>query len=146
MNKVVFLGGTCGNNDWREERVIPALLERGVAPGSCFNPVVAHWDKLAQEREDAMKESATYLLFVIANPDKAQPTANVSAYSLIEAVQALYDKPERTVVVFDMEGMPKHTAKAISKGARDLQQRFPGAPIFTEYEQAMEWLAERLAS
>ena len=137
----IFLGGTCGNNHWREDVVIPGLLEQGVAPERIFNPVVTHWNKAAQAREDAVKQAPdSLLLFVIASPEPGTLTANVSAYSLIEAVMSLYDAPERSVVVVDLAWMPTHTAKALSKGVQDLQARFPHAPIFLEYDDAIDWL------
>lgn len=143
-NKQVFLGGTCGDNNWREQTVIPALLARGVPEQAVFNPVVEHWDAAAQAREDECKRTAAYMLYVIASPDPTTQTANVSAYSLVELVMSLYDAPGRTVAVFDTTGMAKHTAKAINKSAQDLRARFPGLPVFTAYEDAVEWLAERL--
>lgn len=91
-----------------------------------------------------MKATADYQLYVIASPDPTSQTANVSAYSLVELVLALFDKPERTVACFITDGMAKHTAKAINKAVQDLRERFPGAPIFTEYDHLVEWLASRL--
>ncbi len=140
----VFLGGTCGSNPWREQLVIPGLLARGIPAQALFNPVVAQWDAQAQAREDEAKRTATYQLYVIANPDPQAQTANLSAYSLVELVMALYDAPERTVVVFATTGMADHTAKAIRKAAQDLYERFPSAPIFTDYTDAVEWLAAHL--
>lgn len=145
MDTIVFLGGTCGDNRWREEIVIPALLERGVDPSCLFNPVVKHWDEAAQRREDRAKQVAAYQLYVIASPDPGTPeVANVSAYSLVEATMGLYDAPERTVILMDVTGMAKHTAKALLKSVADWRQRFPGAPIFVEYAALVEWLAPRL--
>lgn len=140
---MIFLGGTVGANDWREKIVIPALLERGVPAEVLFNPVVEHWDDAARQREDEVKATAI-MLYVIASPDPVGGTANVSSYSLVEAVMSLYDAPSRTIVVFATAGMVRHTAKAINKAAQDLRQRFPGAPIFMEYDAAIEWLAEKV--
>jgi hypothetical protein len=145
MMTKLFLGGTCGSNHWRETIVITGLLERGVSQYALFNPVVSHWDAAAQAREDAAKRTCAYQLYVIASPDPSAPeVANVSAYSLVEATMGLYDAPDRTVVLVDITGMAKHTAKAIAKCATDWQQRFPGAPIFTEYTALIDWLAPRL--
>lgn len=145
----VFLGGTCGNNHWREDIVIPGLIARGVPEERIFNPVVKHWDDAARMREDQEKAICSILLFVIASPDPfMRPmTANVSAYSLVELTMSLYDAPERTVAMFDTSGMDGHTAKAINKAVYDLRMRFPYAKIFsggTEYSELNDHLAERL--
>lgn len=144
MVKQVFLGGTCGANHWREDIVIPELLARGVDPQSLFNPVVSHWDAAAQAREDEVKRTADYLLFVIVSPDPRGQTANVSAYSLVELVMSLYDAPERTVALFQTDGMVPHAAKAIDKSVKDLRERFPDAPIFSAYLPLLDWLEVRL--
>lgn len=142
---IVFLGGTCGDNHWREEIVIPGLVQRGIDPSRLFNPVVEHWDEEAQKREDETKRSAHYMLYVIASPDPQHAEINnVSAYSLVELVMALYDAPDRTVALFDTTGMAGHVVKAINKSVKDLQARFPQAPVFTDYTELVDWLAERL--
>lgn len=144
-NKLIFLGGTCGSNNWRKDIVIPGLLERGVSPECLFDPVVEHWDEEAQKREDAAKLFADYQLYVIASPDPSAPeVTNVSAYSLVEATMCLYDAAEKTVILVDTTGMAKHTGKAIAKCAADWHKRFPDAPIFADYGSLIEWIAPRL--
>jgi hypothetical protein len=147
MKKQVFLGGTCGSNNWREEVVIPALRKRGVPEDALFNPVVEHWTDEARRREDEVKATADYQLYVIASPDPTSGTANVSAYSLVELVMSLYDAPERTVAMFDTSGMPKHTAKGMLKTYTDLCSRFPQGTIFKDdYDALADWLADRLST
>lgn len=143
---MIFLGGTVGSNNWRTEIVIPALLERGIPETILFNPVVEHWGPKEQENEDEVKRSARYLLYVLASPDPQGSTANISAYSLVEATMHLYDAPERTLVLLDTTGMPKHTAKAMTKAVKDLRQRFPAAPIFDDYEDVIDFLVLNLSS
>lgn len=144
-NKLVFLGGTCGDNHWREDIVIPGLLERGVDPDCLFNPVVEQWGEEAQRNEDRVKAFADYQLYVIASPDPSAPdVTNVSGYSLVEATMGLYDAPAKTLILVDTTGMAKHTAKAIAKCATDWHQRFPCAPIFADYASLIECLANRL--
>lgn len=143
----VFLGGTCGSNHWREEIVIPGLLERGVALEQIFNPVVERWDETAQANEDASKASPDHLLlFVLASPDPATPdVTQVSGYSLVEAVMALYDAPSRTIVLFDTTSQARKAAKGMRKAAQDLRLRFPDAPIFTDdFGATIECVAARL--
>jgi hypothetical protein len=140
----VFLGGTCGDNNWRKEIVIPLFESYGISSDSLFDPVVEHWDAEAQAREDDAKRTARFMLFVIASPDPQSGTANVSAYSLVELIMGLYDDPDRTVAVFDTIGMASHAAKAINKSFKDLLTRFPGAPIFSTYGGAVTWIAQRM--
>lgn len=149
MNRLsqVFLGGTTGNNHWREDIVIPALLKRGIALSQIFNPVLPHWDEQAQANEDAAKSNPEcLLLFVLASPDPATPdVSQVSGYSLVETVMAFYDNPARTVVLFDITGMARKTAKGLRKAQQDLHARFPEAPIFTDYSTLINWIVTRLA-
>lgn len=73
MEKVVFLGGSCGDTTWRN-KLIPKLESVGV---KYFNPVVEDWNEEAQKAEDdAIIESDT-LLFLLS------PRTN-SMYSLFE--------------------------------------------------------------
>jgi hypothetical protein len=142
MRTQVFLGGTAGDNHWREEVVIPQLKARGVPEGLLFNPIVSDWNEEVQAREDEVKRTARYMLFVISNP--MTPGNEVSAYSLIEAVMALYDDYSRTVVALDTTGMSPHVVKAMKKGFKDLRNRFPDAPIFDDITSAVSWLAYKL--
>jgi hypothetical protein len=142
MSNLVFLGGTCGNNNWRDG-LIQRLVERGVSSDALFNPVVSDWNEEAQRREDAAKAGASYMLYFLG--DTLQDDNRVSFYSLLEATMGLYDAPARTVVVFDTTGMPKHAEKANAKACKDLKSRFPEAPIFATLAEAEDWLAERLS-
>lgn len=141
MKRLVFLGGTCGNNNWRGG-LIQRLVERGVAAEVLFDPVVADWNEEAQRKEDEAKKIATYNLFYLGDPQ--QENNRVSFYSLLEATMGLYDAPERTVVVFDTTGMPKPMEKSNTKACKDLQKRFPNAPIFGTLAEAEDWLVLKL--
>lgn len=142
LEDVVFLGGTVGKSNWREEIFIPGLLERGVSPDLLFNPVVEEWNEAAQQYEDEVKRRARYLLFVITHPEV--PDNEISGYSLVEATMALYDDPDRVILAFDTRKMNKYTERTMRKTYIELKRRFPDAPVFYDMESAMEWLAERL--
>lgn len=143
MSKLVFLGGTAGGNPWRDG-FIEALVGRGASRDAFFNPVVADWNEGAQRREEAAKAEASHLVFYIADPN--QHGNPLSAYSMVEATMALYDKAERTVVVFDSDGMTGHPLKAMNQTLRVLKARFPGANIFGTRREAIDWLAAQLVS
>jgi hypothetical protein len=142
----VFLGGTCGDNHWREDIVIPGLLERGVSQYAIFNPVVPNWTPADQEREDAAKSDPGYLLlFVIASPDPSKAdVTEVSAYSLVEVTRAALKSPDRTVVLVDVTGLARRTAKTVLKATRDWHEDAPDMPVFLDYEQLLDELARRL--
>lgn len=143
MSKLVFFGGTCANNTWREA-FIQELVGRGVPSEYLFNPVVADWSEEAQRREEEAKQKATYLIFYLADP---QQLGNpLSYYSGVEATMALYDRPKATVVIFDNEGISGQFLKAAQQAERVLRQRHPNATIINSREQAIDWLAKQLTS
>lgn len=139
--KIVFLGGTCGNNAWREG-LISRLTAAGVHPDSLFNPVVPDWTPDMQSKEEQVKAVADYLLFYIGNP--MQDGSMLSAFSMVEATMALYDKPERTVVVFDAASISGHQLKSHKRTCDVLTARFPQARIFPELDPAEAWLLKEL--
>lgn len=141
----VFLGGTCGSNRWREEIVVPGLLERGIAPEQIFNPVVEHWTPADQEREDEAKRTYPIVLFTIASVDPSRDEVReTSAYSMVEATRAALTYPERAVIMIDTTGLARRTAKGINKAAQDWQEDAPELPIFRDYSALIEHLATRL--
>ena len=56
----------------------------------------------------------------------------------------LYDKPNRTVVVFDSRGMEGHALQAMLDAEAVLRARFPKANILASTEAAVAWLADEL--
>ena len=137
-NKVIFLGGTTGANKWRDG-FTDTLVARGVSSHDIFNPVVEHWDEAARATEEKVKAECGYLMFYLGNPGNGQP----SAYSMVEATMALYDKPERTVVLFDTAGFEGHALKAMTQSFNVLKVRFPDANIFLGQESAIDWFVEQ---
>lgn len=141
--KLVFLGGTAANNEWRIN-FIEELVNRNVPRECLFNPVVKDWNEEAQRREELAKNNASYLVFYIADPK--QDGNPLSAYSMVEATMSLYDKPERSVIIFDTEGMSDHPLKAMNQTLKVLRFRFPKANIFETRIEAINWLSIELKS
>jgi len=141
QKQLLFLGGTCGNNDWRTN-FTKELISGGVPADDIFNPVVSDWNAEAQANEEKAKKEATYLMFYIADPKLED--SNLSAYSMVEATMGLYDKPE-TVVVFDYAGIEGHSRKSMQQTEKVLKARFPTARIFSAAAQAYEWLIGKMA-
>ena len=135
MPPLVFLGGTAANNPWRKQFVENA---KGVPASVFFDPVVAVWDEEARRREEEAKAMASHLVFYIADP--RQDGNPLSAYSMVEATMALYDKPLISVVIFDTTGMGGHPLKAMNQTFRALKARFPSSYIFATPDEAVAWL------
>ena len=138
----VFLGGTCANNRWREEVVIPALLKRGVPNTTIFNPNLGPgmWNEEAQALEDRVKQNCALMVYYIGD---TRDGAGVSLYSAVEATMALYDDPERTIVVIDPAGTEGHLTKALNKTLKDLRRRFPKAVIADNLQELIEYIVAR---
>lgn len=95
----------------------------------------------AQEAEEKAKAESQYLLYYIANPK--QEGINISAYSLVEAAMGLYDKLDRTVVVFDLTDIDNpHVVKAMKQCEKVLKKRFPDAKIFGTVEEAVTFFSK----
>ena len=106
-----------------------------------FNPVVEHWSKEIQEKEDQLKAdpSVMMLYFLTGNGEGSF----LSFYSLHEAEMGLYDEPERTVIVFDYMHVVPRVERRLQKVYYDLRRRFPTAPIFDNIKDAEKWFVER---
>ena len=141
--KLVFLGGTAANNNWRES-FTEALAVHGI-DGYLFNPVVEDWKpEIHGPLEEEAKANASHLVFYIADPK--QDGNPLSAYSMVEATMALYDKSEKSVVVFDTDGMSGHPLNAMNQTLKVLKSRFPEANIFGTPKEAADWLVKQLAN
>lgn len=138
--KLIFLGGTVGQNNWRES-FIDGLHLVGYTDDEIFNPVVKDWDEEAQAAEDEAKEKADWFVYYLADPQ--QEGLNISGYSIWEAALALVDNPEKTVVVFDNEGLGEHAAKVQAKVEKDARKRFPDANIMSSPDDAINWFGSQ---
>lgn len=139
---LIFLGGTVAHNEWRSG-FIAKLAERGIPEEYFFNPVVRDWDDAARAREEEAKTRADYLIFYIGDPQ--QTGDPLSADALVEATMALYDKSERTAVMFDTEGMRGHPLKVVQQVRTMLTARFPRAHIFATRDTLIDWLIAQCA-
>lgn len=141
MKSQLFLGGTCGDNMWRDG-FVANLVSRGVSADKLFNPVVPDWTPECQAAEDAAKAESSLMMFFIGNPKT--PGNEVSAYSLVEAIMGLYDAPDRTVLVIDVSEMSESVAKAMRKSLADLKARFPDGLAFDSLDSAADWISSQL--
>lgn len=138
--KMLFLGGTV-ENDYRPE-FVATLHNKGVPKEKIFNPVVEDWNESARQLEDELKaDPAVLMLYHLAGNKEG---LLLSIYSLFEALTGLYDHPQRTVVVFDYEGLVPEAAIRLRKICSDLRARFPNAPLFESLRETEDWLLARL--
>lgn len=146
VKPVVFLGGTCGKNDWRLD-FIKQLVTLGVNKDCLFNPVVDDWNDEAQQNEERVKREADYLFFYIGDSYTGE---GLSAYSMVEATMALYESEYETlattVIVFDISGFTGAPLKSLNQTAKVLRTRFPDSPIFDTIQEAIDWFVERLVN
>lgn len=135
MKKVdVFLGGTCGKNDWRD-RIMPELDRLGI---TYFNPVVPNWTPECQLAEDFHKETAGIQVYYLGNPmDPLVP--EVSAYSCFELGCAGTDM---LVAIAIDEWNNTHLQKAMYKIAADLALK--GVTVHTNLEELVKAIKRRL--
>ena len=147
MAKLVFLGGTVGNNPWRLG-TIERLINRGIPKEWIFNPALppGTWTAADGAKEEVAKLKASHHLFYLADPK--EEGNHLSTYSMLEANQALQDHPKRTVVVFDTEGMHKdgHPAKVMKQVEKNLRKRYPTGNIFGNPKDAEDWLVWQLTT
>lgn len=135
--KLVFMGGTVGNNQWRNV-VLEQLATRGIDLSQLFNPVVPEWTQESQAREEEVKKQATHLLYFIGSPMLEDST--LSAYSMVEATMSLYDHPKKTVIVFDNTGISGLALKSMQQAELVLTTRFPKANILPSIVDLIDWL------
>lgn len=113
MEKILFLGGSCGDTTWRE-KLIPKLESVGL---KYFNPVVEDWNEEAQKAEEyAINYSDTILMLI-------SPRTS-SIYSLYEL--AKYTSTNRKVIFTYLDededkSFTTHEIKALRKIKSDLK-------------------------
>lgn len=102
-NPVVFLGGTCNDDPWREE--VMKILDEYKVP--YFNPVVKDWNQEAQRREEMIKKSVgTIQLYVITS-------RMTGVFSIAEVVASVYEDPDRTVLGVCRDGFTDSQVKSL---------------------------------
>jgi hypothetical protein len=140
--RLVFLGGTAGHNPWRKE-LLRQLDALGAPTARCFDPVVADWTDEVRAREEQVKRDASLLVFYLGDP--REPGNPVSAYSLLEAALAVCNDPERTLLIFDLEGVGDHARRQLEQSERLLRAQNPRVPVLHSLQEAAGRIAEHLA-
>ena len=126
--RLIFLGGTAGCNNWREE-FIGRLVERGV-PREWFG-------------ESVTQRDAALLVFYLGDPK--EPGNPLSAFSLVEATVAACKNPDRSLLIFEPAGLEDHARQVYEQTEALLREQCPKLPIFRGTGPALDWIAERFA-
>lgn len=101
---LVFLGGTCNESTWRDTLVVGLNC-------SYFNPVVQNWTEDDKEKENQIKESADYNLFVFT-------PLHTGFFSFVEAAISAVKSPSRTILCV----IPVDNGKSFDEGqARSIE-------------------------
>lgn len=127
----VFLGGTCATSTWRDE-LIP-MLDPEV---DYFNPQLAPgmWNKAAAAQEDACKDVAEVLVFVIS-PE------GLGTYSGFEISECAFKRPSE--LVFCAVGDLGDQTRGVDKIKDALRQR--GVTVCDSLEEVAAEVNGRLA-
>lgn len=89
----VFLGGTCGTSNWREE-FIPMLTI------DYFNPLVENWTEKNKIIENTQKNICDYNLFVLTSE-------TTGLFSIAEALDQSNKNPFKTIFCLIEDGFDK---------------------------------------
>jgi hypothetical protein len=102
-DSVVFLGGTCNEDPWRETAM--EVLDAQKVP--YFNPVVKDWDDKARAREEAVKSNLrTIQLFMITSK-------MTGVFSIAEVVHAGIMRPEKTLLGICKDGFDEGQLRSL---------------------------------
>jgi len=99
----LFLGGTCGDSNWRDD-IIPLLEHEKL---SYFNPVVSDWDNAAQENERLIKESPLTVELYFITSDM------LGVFSIAEVADSSNKKPNKTILYIQRNGFDVGQLKSL---------------------------------
>ena len=120
----VFLSGTVGENNWREQ-LIPMLTV------ASFNPVVADWSKDDYLNEEIAKQEASILLFVIA-PDHQGPYSFVEA--AVAACKVCYLRQNKRAILTVLDSLTNDDQRHSLAAIDSLLQKETNIQIYTTLE------------
>lgn len=134
----IYLGGSCGESNWREEVAIPMLKREGV---SYLNPSVTTWSDHLIPMQAAEREKCRLLLYVIADCTRAIGAMVEAGYYIGRGCRVILclEKmlPETKVAG---EKMTEIALKDYNRGRAylsDMASR-EGAPVFENVTDSLE--------
>ena len=116
----IYLGGSCGEANWREDVAIPLLKREGL---SYLNPTVKKWSDRLIPMQAAEREKCGFLLYVIADSTRA----------LAAMVEAAYYIGKGCRVTLCLEKLSKHV-KVSGEELTDC--------AFKDYSRGREYLSD----
>lgn len=126
--KMVFLGGTCNESTWRDKLIEGLEI-------SYFNPVVQDWTKDDKEKEDQIKDSADYNLFVFT-------PKHTGFFSFVEATLLAVKSSSRTIlcVLQDDDGatFDESTKRSVDETLSTLKEE--GIKVFDSLDNVRTYL------
>ncbi|XP_059150943.1 uncharacterized protein LOC131937480 isoform X2 [Physella acuta] len=134
----VYLGGSCGEANWREDLAIPLLKREGI---SYLNPLVTKWSDYLIPMQAAEREKCRLLLFIIADCTRAIGAMVEAGYYIGRGCRVILCleklKPYTTIAGEEI------TEKALQDYSRgriylsDMASR-EGAPVFENISDSLE--------
>ena len=122
--KKIFLGGTCGKSNWRDD-LIPLLdIEY-------FNPIVDDWDEAAQAEELKQRKDCDYCLYVITKDMEG-------VYSIAEVVDDSNKQPNKTIFCYLEDGFSKTQLKSLDQVGTMVEEN--GGKCFTSLKEIADYI------
>ncbi|CAG5115675.1 unnamed protein product, partial [Candidula unifasciata] len=140
----VYLGGSCGVSNWREEIAIPLLRREGV---SYLNPLVTKWSDHLIPMQAAEREKCRLLLFVITDCTRAIGAMVEAGYYIgcgcrvVLCLETL--QPDKAV---EGEQMTERAMTDYNRGRiylSDMASR-EGVPVFQDVRESVESVVRTL--
>lgn len=129
--KLVFLGGTCNESLWRDKLIDGLEM-------SYFNPVVQDWNEDDKEKENQIKDSADYNLFVIT-------PKHSGFFSFVEFSLLAIKSPSRTIlcVLEDDDGVKfeESTKKSLDAIVEEISKQ--NVKVFNSLDEVRSFLNEQ---
>jgi Nucleoside 2-deoxyribosyltransferase like len=138
--RLVFLGGSCGDSDWRRRVAIPAHDAAGV---SWFDPQVAPgaWTARHEAEDERRKDDADVLVFVIEGGTRAIASCGEAAY-LIGAGRrvavAVADVPDGATIAGARIGAVERADLNRGRSLVRAMAARHGVPVFADAAGAVE--------
>ena len=122
----VFLGGTCNNDNWRDEFVKGLKMPY-------FNPVVSDRTEEAKEREDKEKLECAYSVYAITDNMKG-------LYSIAELIDSVHRNTYGTIFINLTREIDEERARSLKDVESLVEER--GSKVFHTLEDARNFLNE----
>jgi|GEM_PF-6642346 len=149
-NPYIFLGGTCGGSDWRDD--FTRAMHYNIAESDTkimksaltLDPRVSDWTQGVVNAEGEAKDKATGLVFYLGDPE--DPSSRASMYSGAEAMLYSLTRPLDTAVILDITSpwSTRHDDRQRMNLAKLIYDNSPETTIAWSTNDATRWAACKL--